>query len=1273
MASRNVSVRMSVKGVNKVKQDLKAIGKDGEVALKRLEKSAIPANRGLKALDYSSRKFNKSIVSLGKTMVAFAGVSAFVYQMKQSTAQALEFEKGMGEVSTLLDKVGMEDIPMLTKQMRGLSEQFGKSRTEEAKALYQAYSAGATSAADAMDLLTAANKLAIGGITTTVVGIDGITTALNAWGRETLTTQEVTDSFFVGMKRGKTTIELISTTIGKVAPLAAQAGVSLDEITASLAALTAQGFSSEQSITGLRAIIAMVIKPSEEAKKAAKSLGIEFNVASLEAKGFAGFLEHLKEKTGGSAERLSKLFGGVEALVPMLGLTGKAAGLFTSIMGDMGDKAGATEDAFVKMSTKTSHELDVIKVKFSNLSQEITENFFPVITQLHDNINPTIRGLRKFAENISEIAEGMVLPIKYLYLLGKLMGELATEDVIKLGFMDSDVERLVKLNEELEKLSKTNDRLIGKKDRINQLKSEITALEVTISKKQEIVELNKKQAELDTANQERHKQTMQLVKGIQKAQAAAHKANVDAEIEEQKEKDKAEALAEKQKETLKKQIALLGVKNKKLGEIAKGEKGIKTLLDEQYRIQAMIGRDLTKTEIVDLKEKIDLQTQLTAEIDKQAEAEAEKVKAREKADEEQKKRDKERADYWEDTVNGMVDSTSDYMRDEFRDALDGNKVEIKDFAKFFEGLMKDTIADIAKAMIFKPMVGSITGQMMGGLGLSTGGGGFSGVGSVGGAGAGGSGLGISDALSLAGLLKTGAAASPIMSVVGGAVAGGMTASMLGLEHKNQTVNTGASAAGALIGTVLLGPGIGTFIGSFAGTALAGLFGGSKGKKQLPYQKTYVSQYANDNWRIGIEGEGHGGSRSTGWQYIKFLEGMQELTGMVLKQGTGRLGELGSFHTGAGGVTTQAGLMHQFTGAFSSAVGRGMFSNVAPALERIIKETAGKADEMEAGIALWLQAKLQMEESLKSLSVVANDNMGQFEIALKSLNAQFAAMLPQASDLGVSSSKVTKAKNAQITALRKQFNEQNRLAILMRSDPYTAAMDEFEKWADFLRSDAQALGADIVQAEELIGLRRLEIVEQYGDKISEAQKGILSNTLQGFLDEMRGTTAYGTSPLEALTEAERQFNEVRADALTGTVEAIERLPDALKRLLEVSSEVFAHGSEYWERRSFGESTLENVIGNIPGFATGGYHSGGLRIVGERGAEIEATGSARYFTAEQIASGSTNMRNVEQKLDRLIAVMEGLRQQSSHQTVDTIQAISSIDSGIDDMQRALRKIA
>ena len=43
----------------------------------------------------------------------------------------------------------------------------------------------------------------------------------------------------------------------------------------------------------------------------------------------------------------------------------------------------------------------------------------------------------------------------------------------------------------------------------------------------------------------------------------------------------------------------------------------------------------------------------------------------------------------------------------------------------------------------------------------------------------------------------------------------------------------------------------------------------------------------------------------------------------------------------------------------------------------------------------------------------------------------------------------------------------------------------------------------------------------------------------------------------------------------------------------------------------------ITGNIPGYASGGYHSGGLRLVGERGPEIEFTGPSRIAGMQEMA--------------------------------------------------------
>ena len=60
--------------------------------------------------------------------------------------------------------------------------------------------------------------------------------------------------------------------------------------------------------------------------------------------------------------------------------------------------------------------------------------------------------------------------------------------------------------------------------------------------------------------------------------------------------------------------------------------------------------------------------------------------------------------------------------------------------------------------------------------------------------------------------------------------------------------------------------------------------------------------------------------------------------------------------------------------------------------------------------------------------------------------------------------------------------------------------------------------------------------------------------------------------------------------------------------------------------------------FPAFASGGDFMGGLRIVGERGPELEATGPSRIFNAEQTAS---MLKSGGASGDELLAEMRMLR--------------------------------
>jgi hypothetical protein len=67
-------------------------------------------------------------------------------------------------------------------------------------------------------------------------------------------------------------------------------------------------------------------------------------------------------------------------------------------------------------------------------------------------------------------------------------------------------------------------------------------------------------------------------------------------------------------------------------------------------------------------------------------------------------------------------------------------------------------------------------------------------------------------------------------------------------------------------------------------------------------------------------------------------------------------------------------------------------------------------------------------------------------------------------------------------------------------------------------------------------------------------------------------------------------------------------------------------------------LIRSLGGVPAFAMGGLHSGGLRIVGERGPELEATGPARYWSA---ADTTAMLGNSQRREELLAAEVRALR--------------------------------
>lgn len=334
-----------------------------------------------------------------------------------------DFTNAMAKVGTIADTTAVP-LENLRKQVISLSNDIGVSVTDLSEAQYQAISAGIDTASS-VDFVGTSVKAAKGGFTDTTTAVNGLTTVLNAYKLEASEATKISDQMLIAQNFGKTSFGEMATAMGKVIPIASSLNVSTDELFASVAVLTKNGIQTNEAMTGLKAAYSNILKPSTEAAKTAKKLGLNFSAAHLQSVGWAQFLEEIKEKTGGNAEKMAKLFGSTEALNSVLVLAGKGSEDFAEAMRLMGESTGATQEAYEKMITPAERmNISINKVKNSLI--QFGEALTPAFNKVADVIGMVgdkLNGLSESQVNmIVKFASILAVVPVIILVFGKLVG-----------------------------------------------------------------------------------------------------------------------------------------------------------------------------------------------------------------------------------------------------------------------------------------------------------------------------------------------------------------------------------------------------------------------------------------------------------------------------------------------------------------------------------------------------------------------------------------------------------------------------------------------------------------------------------------------------------------------------------------------------------------------------------------------------------------------------------------------------------------------------------
>lgn len=349
----------------------RAFGLAGDSATKMGGKIKAAAASGASSMGRMGGAISSVRSLFAGLVISFVGFE-IVNTIRQWTNEIIEFEQEFANVRTLLDEA-IVPIPLLRKQVLALGGTLGKT-TDLTQGLYQAISAG-VEPAQAVRFVGVAAMFARGALTDTRTAVDVLTTAINAYGREAKDAADISDVLFETIKLGKTTGEELAGTLGRVIPTAALLSVSLRELGAVIATLTAGGLDTNEAVTAVNQTLLTFIRPTEGAKLAAKGLGFELTGAAVRSLGFVGALKLLEEKLGGNSDKAAILFRNVRSLRAVLPLTTTLSAKLAVNLEKMGDVAGNSAEAFAVAT-------EVFKVQFEAALTNIQKLFIGVSTEI---------------------------------------------------------------------------------------------------------------------------------------------------------------------------------------------------------------------------------------------------------------------------------------------------------------------------------------------------------------------------------------------------------------------------------------------------------------------------------------------------------------------------------------------------------------------------------------------------------------------------------------------------------------------------------------------------------------------------------------------------------------------------------------------------------------------------------------------------------------------------------------------------------------------------
>lgn len=376
----------AAEAVRKASEEVEKFGDKSEETGKQSEESSKKGRDGIKEL---------------QGVLASAGIAATLNEIKNGffdcSEAAAQFETSTAMVATIAD-TSQKSLSSISKEVRGYSNETGEAASDMAEATYQAISASINTA-DAAAFAGTATKLAVGGFTSATTAVDVLTTAINAYGLAASDATQLSDYLITTQNLGKTSVDQLAQSVGKVIPLASAYNVQMDNLSSAYAVLTANGIATAESGTYLKSMLnELGDTGSGVSEVLLSSTGKTFAQLMEQGYSLGDVMAMLGNAVDGDSTAFNALWNSTEAGIGALSLFNAGADKYNSVLESMRTSAGATEKAYSTMADTTDKSKQRMENAFNNLKISVGDVLNPALTQVYEGFTNVFAGMSDFVD-----------------------------------------------------------------------------------------------------------------------------------------------------------------------------------------------------------------------------------------------------------------------------------------------------------------------------------------------------------------------------------------------------------------------------------------------------------------------------------------------------------------------------------------------------------------------------------------------------------------------------------------------------------------------------------------------------------------------------------------------------------------------------------------------------------------------------------------------------------------------------------------------------------